>query len=190
MKSINGKKGFRVISRRSAFRGRLVHLDVLNIQSAGGRLCQRELIKHPGAVVIIPRLDDGRLVLVKQLRVATGKEILEFPAGTLEKGETTFNCARRELQEETGWKPGRLRKILDFFPTPGISTEKMYLFIADRLKKAPATTCDPDEELEVGFFKISELDRMIRRGKIIDGKTVLGFLYFQHYHNSKRRRPR
>jgi len=177
----SSKKKFCIVSRRAAFRGHLVHLDVLKIHTASGRKYERELIKHPGAVIIIPRLPDGRLILIHQLRVAVGDTIWEFPAGTLEKGESVAACAARELQEETGWKAGRLRRVLDFFPTPGISTEKMFLFIGDRLRKAAALTQDLDEELEVAYFTPAQVEKMIRSGRIIDGKTILGFLFLKKY---------
>ena len=178
MKSPKSKKAFRVISSRTVFRGYVSQLDVLQIQTASGRRVERELIKHPGAVVIIPRLKDGRFILIRQLRVATGRKIWELPAGTLERGESTFQCARRELQEETCWKPGRLRKVLEFFPTPGISTEKMYLFIASDLRKATNLKPDLDEELEVKTFSLPQIEKMIRKAGIVDGKTILGFLFF------------
>ena len=186
MRSSKGKKPFRVVSKRAAFRGYVSQLDVLQIETASGRRVERELIRHPGAVVIIPRKRDGRLILVRQLRVATGKRIWEFPAGTLEKGESTIRCAARELQEETGWKTGRLRQVLEFFPTPGISTEKMYLFIADNLQHTGVRDLDPDEELEVESFSVSEVERMIRRRVIVDGKTILGFLFFRRFLNHER----
>lgn len=170
-----------MISRKTVFRGYVSKLDVLQIKTASGRRIERELIRHPGAVVIIPRLRDGRLILIRQLRVATGGAIWEFPAGTLEKGESVSACARRELREETGWKAGRLRRVLDFFPTPGISTEKMYLFMADNLREKVSSTPEFDEELEVQYFTSSQIERMICRERIVDGKTVLGFLFFQKY---------
>ena len=152
---------------------------MLQIQTASGRRVERELIRHPGAVVIIPSLADGRLILIRQLRVATGGKIWEFPAGTLEKGELPSQCAVRELQEETGWKPGRLKKLIEFYPTPGISTEIMYLFLADRLCESNTHQPDADEELQVAYFTATQIENMIKRHRIIDGKTLLGFLLYQ-----------
>lgn len=186
-KSPKKKSSFRVVSRKTVFRGYVSQLDILKIQTASGRYFERELIRHPGAVIIVPRLRDGRLILIRQLRVATGGPIWEFPAGTLEKGESLWRCADRELQEETGWKAGKLIRVLDYFPTPGISNEKMYLFIADHLKKVKGINPDPDEELETHIFSLREVERMIRQGKIIDGKTILGFLYFMRYGAGKSR---
>lgn len=173
-------KTFRVTHRKTVFRGYVSRLDLLKVQTASGRKVERELIRHPGAVVIIPRLWDGRFILVHQLRIATGGAIWEFPAGTLEKGESIARCARRELREETGWSPGRLKKLLVFYPTPGISTERMYLFFADRLRKAQPDP-DADEELEARCFTGGQIGKMIRRAEIIDGKTILGFLYYERY---------
>ena len=179
------KKGMKVVSRRTIFKGKLIRFELLRIRASGGRTVERELVRHPGAVVIIPKDGAGRLILVRQLRVAVGQRLWEFPAGTLEKGESAFRCAQRELWEETGFRPGRLRKLLEFFPTPGISTEKMHLFAAEDLHRKGSGSLDWDEELEVHSFSPSRVERMIRRGQIVDGKTVLGFLFFQKYRGRK-----
>ena len=174
-------KSFRIISRKTVYTGYVSKLDVLKIKSASGRCVEREIIRHPGAVVIIPRLKNDRLILIRQLRVATGKKIWEFPAGTLEKGESVAKCADRELQEETGFKARRLKRILDYFPTPGISTEKMYLFIADGLSPVDGVQPDADEELTSRVFSFQQVETMIRSGGLIDGKTILGFLFLCRY---------
>ncbi len=158
------------------FRGNVVGFDVLQIRTPSGRQVERSLIRSRGVAVMVPVLPDGRLILIRQLRVATGRRIWEFPAGTLEKGESIFRCAARELEEETSWKAGRLRKVLEFYPTPGISDEKMNLFIADKLRKG-AYRPDEDEELEVRDFSKTQVAGMIRQGEIVDGKTILGFLF-------------
>lgn len=163
------------------FKGKLVQFELLRIKTPHGRWIQRELVRHPGAVVIIPRKGNGRLVLIRQLRVAIGQKMWEFPAGTLERGEFPRHCAARELCEETGFRPGHLRKILEFFPTPGISTEKMHLFLADRLQKDTSRNPDWDEDLAVHSFSIAQIEHMIRRGQILDGKTILGFFCFLKY---------
>ena len=184
MKRSRRKGVFRVLSRKTVFRGYVSKLDVLQIETASGKRVERELIRHPGAVVIIPVLPNGRLVLVKQLRIATGKRIWEFPAGTIEPGEPTRRCADRELQEETGWKPGKLTKIVEYYPTPGISNEKMYLYLAENLRRVEGVEADPDEEIEVRTFSPAEIERMIRTRVIVDGKTILGFFYYQNLRKS------
>lgn len=181
LKLSRGKESFRILKRRLVFQGRILKLEVLDVRSRSGIRFERTLIQHRGAVVVIPRLPEGRLILIRQLRVATGGWIWEFPAGTLERGESPRACARRELQEETAWKAGRLRKALEFYPTPGISTERMHLFVADRLEQVGSPGRDADEELEVEAFSVSRVEQMIRRGKIVDGKTILGFLFFRNY---------
>lgn len=181
LKSGKGKKVFRVLSKKTVFKGYVSELDVLKIETAGGKRVERELIRHPGAVVIIPKLSDGQMVLIRQLRVATGGKIWEFPAGTLEKGERPIDCAARELQEETGWRPRKLKELLEFYPTPGISTEKMFLFLGEDLVKSKECKPDVDEELTCRIFSLREIDRMIQKGLIIDGKTILGYLFFLKY---------
>lgn len=186
MKSSKIKKAFRVISRKTVFRGYVSELDVLKIQTASGRRVERELIRHRGAVIVIPRLPDGRLILIRQLRIATGGNIWEFPAGTLEKGEEIARCAARELEEETGWRAGRLKRLTQFYPTPGISNEVMYLFLGDDLKKGKMKL-DPDEELQCRIFPPAQIERMIQNRRIIDGKTILGFLFFERFIKTSRR---
>jgi len=158
----------------------VLSLELLQVKVPSGQKVERSLIKSRGVAVIIPLLPKGRLILVRQLRVAVKKSIWEFPAGTLEKGEPALRCASRELQEETGWRADRIRKVLEYFPTPGVSDEKMHLFIADRLKEGTHHKPDADEELEVKIFSASHVKRMIKDGEIIDGKTLLGFLYLQN----------
>lgn len=177
--SKNHKRPFIILSRRRIFTGKVLSLEMLQVKVPSGQKVERSLIKSRGVAVIIPLLPKGRLILVRQLRVATGKAIWEFPAGTLEKGEPIVRCANRELEEETGWRAGRIRKVLEYFPTPGVSDEKMHLFIADRLKEGTHHKPDADEELEVRIFPITQVQRMIKSREIIDGKTLLGFFYLQ-----------
>ena len=115
--------------------------------------------------------------MVRQLRVAVGRRIWEFPAGTLEKGESHLRCADRELQEETGWRAARIKKLFEYYPTPGISDEKMHFFLADGLRKGTQHRPDDDEDLEVRELSAAQIQLMIRRGEIIDGKTILGFFF-------------
>lgn len=181
MKSGKVKKAFRVLSRKVIFRGRAVGLDLLEIRTPSGREVERSLVRGRGVAVMVPILSDGTLILIRQLRVAAGRPIWEFPAGSLEKGESIFHCAKRELEEETGWKAGRLRKVLEFYPTPGISDERMSLFIADKLGPGTVHSPDEDEELEVKAFTKREIAGMIRQRRIVDGKTILGFLFFCYF---------
>lgn len=184
MKSKKVNKEFRVLSRKTIFRGRVVKLELLGVRTPNGRRLERSVIRSRGVAVIIPRISEKRFILVRQLRVAVGQRIWEFPAGTLEKGESLWRCADRELQEETGWRASRIKKLFEYYPTPGISDEKMHVFLADGLRKGTPHKPDDDEDLEVREFSSAQIQRMIRRGEIIDGKTLMGF-FFLHQPNFK-----
>lgn len=142
---------------------------------AGKQTLTRVSVEHPGCVVVIPRLGPNQFLLVKQYRYAARGWIWEFPAGGVEKGESLRGAAKRELMEEAGYRPGRLKKMLSFFPTPGISEEKMHLYLADNLKPAYAKK-DEDEEFELKKMSLGEIGEKIRKGIIEDGKTILAYL--------------
>ena len=144
----------------------------------GNQTLIRQSLSHPGCVVIIPQLGPDQFLLVKQYRYAARDWIWEFPAGGIEKGESMAVAAKRELMEECGYAPGRLKKIISFFPTPGISEEKMHLFWAYNLKPAYAEK-DPDEEFELKTFSLKQIGKMISQGKIVDGKTVIGYFFMK-----------
>jgi len=127
--------------------------------------------------VIVPILDRGRFVLIKQFRAATGKVIWEFPAGTLEKGEPPLACAKREIIEETGFKARRWRKLVSFYPAPGISTELMHVFLASQLVPAE-TALERDEFIERRVVTFARLKAMIMNGTVVDSKTIIGFFFY------------
>jgi len=165
------------IDSRTIYKGRIVNLRVDTVLLPNGKNAQREIVEHPGAVVIIPVLDDEKIVMVKQYRAAVGKVLLELPAGTIEKREDPYECAVRELEEETGFTAEKLKPLLTFYPSPGICSEIMYLFMADKLKKSKSSP-DPDEFLRSVELEISEIINMINAGRIEDGKTLVGILLY------------
>ena len=174
-RSVNPK--FKLLSRKVIYSGRVVHLEKLECEAPGKVKFSRELIKHPGAAVIIPVLPGERFVLVFQHRIAVNGWLLEFPAGTLEKNEKPETCAYRETIEEIGYQPGKLKKLVQFYPAPGISTERMHLFLATELKPAVGQL-DDDEFLKVKVIKRKDLERKINRGEIQDAKTIISFYYY------------
>ncbi len=169
------KFSFKVTKHKSIFRGRAVNLAVDTLRFPGGKLIEREIIYHPGSAVMIPILNRDSLILIRQFRYSIGKFIWEFPAGTMEPGEKPLSCAKRELEEEIGYRARLFRKLATFYPTPGVSTEVMHLYLATGLTKTKSSLED-DELLSVKVWRIRDIDRMIRSGKIRDGKTILGFL--------------
>jgi ADP-ribose pyrophosphatase len=128
-------------------------------------------VRHSGAVAIVPLDGEGKIVLVRQYRHAAGRALLEIPAGTLNKGEDPDQCAIRELQEETGYRPGKLQKIGGIFVAPGYSTEFIHLYLATDLT-ASRLDKDVDEFIEVQHVPLPEVLNRIRSGEIPDAKTI------------------
>lgn len=135
----------------------------------------REVVEHRGSAVVLPVFSDGRLLLVRQYRYAVGDFLWELVAGGIEPGESPLQAARRELREETGYGARRFSRLLTFYPTPGFATEKMHLYRATGLR-AGAAQPESDESLEARAFTRRELERMIGRGTLRDGKTLVGVL--------------
>jgi ADP-ribose pyrophosphatase len=132
----------------------------------------REVVEHRGAAAIVPILE-GNVILVRQFRYAASSELLEIPAGTLEPAESPEICARRELEEETGYRCNEIQKILECFVAPGYSTEKIHFFLAKGLKPSKMMTED-DERIKVELLPIASAIEKIRKGEIRDAKTVCG----------------
>jgi ADP-ribose pyrophosphatase len=168
-------KRARVIKSKTIFHGRVVDLKVEQVIEPGGVQTTREVVCHPGSVVVVPHLPDGRLILVRQYRHAVRESLWELVAGGMEPGETPRQSARRELQEEAGYRARVLKPLLEFYPSPGIMSEKMHLVEAWDLVPAKGRP-DADERIEVGFFTVAEVLKMIRSQEIRDGKTLVGVL--------------
>jgi ADP-ribose pyrophosphatase len=168
-------KGWKIVSE-TVLRGRVfnVRRDTINIDD---RRIVREVVEHPGAVAIIPVLDTGEIILVRQYRHAVGDELLEIPAGTIEDGEKPEECAERELVEETGYRAGTLVKIGEYFLAPGYSTELIHLFKAARLVKVGADNQE-DEDIMIVPCRFEDALEMVDRGLIRDAKTIAGLFIF------------
>ena len=168
------KREYRVFDKKVIFSKGPIRLVACKVRTPQGKVLSRQILEHPGCVVIVPRMADGKYALVRQYRFPLGKYLWEFPAGGRDSRETFAHAASRELMEEIGMKPGRLKKLLEFYPTPGVSGEKMHLYLAWDLHPQKAKK-DEDEEFELGHFSLRDLGRMIARGAIDDGKTVIGY---------------
>ena len=170
------QKRARTLKSKTLYRGRVVELKVDRVIEPGGVETTREVVCHPGSVVIVPHLPDGRLILVRQYRYAAKESLWELVAGGLENGETPRQGARRELLEEAGYRARVLKPLLEFYPSPGILSEKMHLVEAWDLTPAKGEP-DADERIEVGFFTVDAVMKMIRSRTIHDGKTLVGMLW-------------
>lgn len=142
--------------------------------SAGG-LKTREIVRHPGAVVILPLLDDGRVCLIRNYRISVKQTLIELPAGTLEPGEDPILNAERELAEETGYRAAKLEQLHAFYLSPGILDERMHLFLATGLT-AGETAREAGEEIENLVVPWDEAVQMAVDGRIQDAKSIVGLL--------------
>jgi ADP-ribose pyrophosphatase len=165
----------RVLGRRRVYDGRVLSLDVDEVEEPGGVRAVREVVRHRGSVAALPVRDDGRVVLVRQYRYPVDQPVWELPAGRLDRGESAEDGARRELEEEVGLKAGRLEPLCIFYTTPGFCDEVMHLFRATALAPVPPRP-EPDELIEVGTFTLEEARTMIRRGEVREGKTLVALL--------------
>jgi ADP-ribose pyrophosphatase len=173
---------FRLIDKQLLYDGRKIRLEVHHLEDEEtGKRQKREVGVHPGAVVVLPFLPDGRILLIRNRRYAIGQTLIELPAGTMERNEDPINCAGRELQEETGYTAGRLKAIGNYFTAPGILTEHMYAYAAYDLQRGrPALEDDEDIELLPATWE--EAIDMIRDARIKDGKTIATLLMYEKFH--------
>ena len=150
------------------------------VEEPGGVRAVRDLVHHPGSAVILPVFSDRRILMIRQYRLAVGSQIWELPAGTIGRGERPLQTARRELAEETGYRSTRWRKLSVFYPSPGLMTERMHLFLAQDIRPGTARP-EADERISAQSFSLPELLRMIRAGKIIDAKSLVGLLHWAQW---------
>jgi ADP-ribose pyrophosphatase len=165
----------RVLATRRVYEGKVLSLDVDEVEEPGGVRATREVVRHRGSVAVLPVHDDGRLVLVRQYRYPVDAEVWELPAGRLDPGESVEDAARRELEEEVGLRPQRLEALVVFYTTPGFCDEAMHLFRATGLERVEARP-EADERIETRTFTPTETREMIRRGEIREGKTLVALL--------------
>ncbi|CUH94046.1 hypothetical protein P22_0108 [Propionispora sp. 2/2-37] len=138
-----------------------------------GKKARREVVRHPGAVAVVPVLGDGRIVMVRQYRYPVDGTLLEIPAGKLDPGESPDHCVLRELSEETGYIAGITRKLTAIHTAPGFSDELIHIYLAENLEMTRQHT-DEDEFINVEIYTKEELRDMISRGLITDAKTIVG----------------
>ncbi len=165
----------RTIAHRRVYEGRVLTLDVDEVEEPGGVRGVREVVRHAGSVAALPVQEDGRVVLVRQYRYAVDREVWELPAGRLDGGESPEEGARRELEEEVGLRADTLEPISVFYTTPGFCDETMHLFRATALRSVPPRP-EADERIEAGTFTLAEAREMIRRGTVREGKTLVALL--------------
>lgn len=164
------------VSSEKVFDGVLLHVRKDTVKLPNGDLAPREWIEHPGAASVIPLTDDGKVILVRQYRYPVGQVTVEIPAGKLDKaGEDPFECAKRELSEETGYTAKEYKYLTKIATTVGFSNEIIYLYAAKGLTAGEQHT-DDDEFINLQIVTLDEAVDMVRTGKIIDGKSMVSIL--------------
>jgi ADP-ribose pyrophosphatase len=176
------KSLFHIRESRLIYSGRIIKLvkDRFTLKCAGNKLMTRELVIHPGAVVILPFLKKDKIVLLRQFRYAAKNDLWEIPAGTLEKNESPFSCAKRELEEETGFRARKFKRLTAFYSAPGVSNEVMILYRAWNLVPGHKHL-DPDEYIRHRIVSFRQAVRMVERGLIRDAKTIVAILWAKSF---------
>jgi ADP-ribose pyrophosphatase len=170
----------KTIHTKEIFSGKVVSLELQEVELPNGKKTNREIIKHPGAVAIIAITDENKIVMVEQYRKALERTIVEIPAGKLEKGEEPAACARRELEEETGYDCSQLELLVSFYTSPGFADEIVHVYIAKGLvKKENSAALDEDEFVNLEELTLDEAIQYVRDKRIFDAKTIFAVQYLQ-----------
>jgi ADP-ribose pyrophosphatase len=167
----------KVLGSKIVFRGKVFGVRRDQVVEPWGVRATREVITHPGSVVVLPVAEDGRILMIRQYRHAARQYLWELVAGRIDDGETVRQAAVRELKEETGYRAKRFTEFLDVFPSPGFLEERMHILLAQGLTPGEAQP-EPDEKIISHAYTVEELKRMIRKGQLRDGKSIAGILYY------------
>ena len=165
------------VKSEKIFEGKILNLRVDTVELKNQKYAKREIIEHKGASAIIAINDRDEIILVKQYRKAVEEFLYELPAGLINVAEEPLECALRELREETGYEAQTIKKVFEFYSSPGFSNEKIHLFMAENLNFI-STKFDEDEFIEISSFSREEAKKMIDSGRITDSKTLIGLLYW------------
>jgi ADP-ribose pyrophosphatase len=166
------------------FRAQRFCVESVVQNTSDGRQLVREIVRHPGAVVILPILADGQVVFVKNFRAAVNETLIELPAGTLDHDEPPIETAKRELAEETGYRAKTIEPLLTFCMSPGILDEKMHLFLATDLTPGE-TALEEGEEIEPFLCNWDDALALVGSGEIRDAKSIVGLLYYDRFHRKQ-----
>lgn len=165
------------MSRRIVHTGRKIQVAIEESIGRGGESVTRDIIVHPGAVAILPLIDVNHVLLVRNQRPAVGEELWEIPAGTLEAGEPVEQAALRELAEETGYRAGRLARLGEFFPSPGLLTERTQVFVASDLTEGEQQL-EADESITPHIISWGQAMAWVQDGTIRDAKTLIALMWY------------
>lgn len=169
----------KTVTSESIYNGKVIKVKVDEVLLPNGHTAKREIVEHQGAVAVLPLTDDGKLVVVRQFRKPLERSIVEIPAGKLELGEQPLECAKRELEEETGYKASNYEHISSFYTSPGFANELLHLFLATGLSDGTVQP-DDDEFVEIMHVTLDEAKQLHADGQICDAKTVLAIFAWEN----------
>ncbi|MCU1243369.1 MAG: hydrolase [Candidatus Acidoferrum typicum] len=182
-----GRPVAKILRSKIIYKGPVFGVRRDEVLEPGGVRAIREVITHPGSVVVLPVLPDGRILLIRQYRHATRQYLWELVAGRIDHGESIKHAAARELMEETGYRAKRFRVFLDMFPTPGFLEERMYVLFAEELKAGEAQP-EEDERITAKAFEPTALEHMIQKNVLRDAKSIAGLLYYFRFLAGRKRK--
>ncbi len=176
----------KTIKSETIYEGKVVTLKKDKVQIRGGKVSYREIIRHRGAVALLPITEDGKVILVEQYRKPIEKVLLEIPAGKMEIGESPISTAARELEEETGYSAKNIELITKMLPAVGYSDEVIYIYVATGLTPGE-TNFDEGEDIDIVEVELKSAVEMVMSGEIEDGKTIVALMMYQQmsYKNNK-----
>lgn len=166
----------KTIKSERLYEGAIFDMEKLTVELPNGKIAYRDVIRNPGASVIVPLTDDGHVIMVKQFRKPIEAVSLEVPAGKMDPGEDPLQCAQRELKEETGYTAEKFKRILTLHPAPAFADEVLHVFVAKGLSKGEASP-DEDEFIHAFKYKLDDVLQMIQDGVIKDSKTIASILF-------------
>lgn len=171
----------KTLSRQTIYEGKIITVRIEEVELPDGNTANRELVKHPGAVAIIPITAEGKLVLVEQYRKALNRTLVEIPAGKMEKGEAPEVTAVRELEEETGYGAGKFTYLQSFATSPGFADEVIHLYLAEDLFKIENPAAGDEDEF-IGLLEatIEDAEEMVTTGQIYDAKTAFAVIFLKN----------
>ena len=174
----------KIVKKEKIFSGKLLSIYKRLVVDSNKNVWERETASYDGSASCIVAVENNEIVMIRQFRPSVEETLIEIPAGRIEEGETPAEAARREFEEETGLIPLNLRKLVEFYPTPGFVDEKLYLFFADKFDKGKVHL-DAGEFLDVFRLPVSKVDEYIFSNKIRDAKTLIGLLLWKVMKNEK-----
>jgi len=166
--------------RINKYSGNAVNFYIDQIVLPDGKPATREYLDHPGAVAVIPFLSADKIIMVTQYRYPVGRQTWEVPAGKLDRNERPESCVRRELEEETGFRAKKIKKLISYWPTPAFANEVLHVYAAFDLSESVKSP-DEDEFIEHKIFSFKEALKLVKNGKIMDSKTIIALLYWETF---------